>query len=103
MSFTIMHWTGEMERDPSAERIDALITELEHVDEEHPDIALSHESGWTLSAFQDGRVFWENVENDDTPPRWMRGVRREHLRMLFGRLADGDLAAVDSEPWEPSG
>ena len=102
MSFTITHWWGEMEADPSAERIDALIAELEQVDPEHPDIAISDETGWTLSAFPDGRVLWENVEDADTPPRWMRGVQREHLRRLFGQLADGDVAAVDSEPWERS-
>jgi hypothetical protein len=102
MSFTITHRSGAMERDPSAECIDALIAELGEVDPEHPDIAISDESGWTLSAFPDGRVFWENVEGDDAPARSMRDVQREHLRHLFGQLADGDLAAVDFEPWEPS-
>jgi hypothetical protein len=53
-----------MDRDPPLEALDALILELgEPDDPEHPDVAVQHETGWTLSAFGSGLILWENVED----------------------------------------
>lgn len=47
----ITHRSGAMERDPDPTAIEALVKELDRNDAEHPDIAVSHESGWTISAY----------------------------------------------------
>lgn len=100
MSFTITHRMGDMESDPPLDRLRALIGELDADDPEHPDVAVSHESGWTLSAYSDGLVVWENVEEGDDP-RHLRGVARERLLDLFTAVAQGDLDAVEKEAWLP--
>ncbi|MFN2506196.1 MAG: hypothetical protein ABR540_18615 [Acidimicrobiales bacterium] len=81
--------------------MDAVLAELdESPDMEHPDVALSYESEWTLSVFENGLVVWENVaENDE--PRHRRGVSRAEVRRLWQELAAGNLERVNAEEWIP--
>ncbi len=51
-----------MERKPQVERLRELLRSLDIEDNEHPGIALTHETGWSLNALASGRVVWENVE-----------------------------------------
>ena len=98
MSYTITHRMGEMETDPPLDRMGALVEELDDDDREHPDVAVSHESGWTLNAYPDGLVLWENVEEDDDP-RHARNVSRKRLVELFTAVAKGDFDALEKERW----
>jgi hypothetical protein len=75
----------------------AVLGELDTPDAEHPDASLTHESGWSLSAFQSGRLVWENVEEGE--PRHMLGVSRERTLHLWLLLARGDLATIEGEAW----
>ena len=88
-----------MERDPDVTAIERLLDELAAADGEHPDVALSDASGWTLSAFPGGRVVFENVEADDA--RHLAGVARGAIADLMRALATGDLDVVDRQPWQP--
>ncbi|MGP3976706.1 hypothetical protein ACTWQF_22380 [Streptomyces sp. 8N114] len=80
--------------------LDSLDTEA---DEEHPDVSLSHESGWTLSAFRSGLLWWELIADagdDDGPaPGALRGVPREEVLRLFSLLAAGRIDQIESLPW----
>ena len=99
MAFRTTNRWGAMEGDPPIERLRELLQSLEIEDKEHPDIALTHETGWCLSAFPSGLLVWENEEAD--APRHMKGVPREHVFVLWLKLAQGDIAAVEAEPWQP--
>ncbi|MGH9151742.1 MAG: hypothetical protein ACRD03_04995 [Acidimicrobiales bacterium] len=77
-----------------------MVEELASPDVEHPDVAVTHDSGWTLSAFAGGRVVWENVEEGGEPRHRVRVEGPEVVR-LFEALAVGDVAAVDAEAWQP--
>ena len=89
-----------METLSSPEAVGALLAELDAGDDaEHPDVAIAHESGWTLSAFPSGLVVWENVE--DGEPRHLAGVSRERVRAMFDALAAEDLDAVEAQEWQP--
>ncbi len=89
---------GETFNDPSADVMNAVLRELDGpVDEEHPDVSATDESGWCLAAFASGLVVWENL--DENAPRHMRGVSRSEVRDLWRALADGDLATIESKPW----
>lgn len=105
MGFQIRYRYGGMEVDPPLARLATLIGELNsYEDDEHPDVEVSHESGWGLSAFPSGLVVWENDEEQgDTRPyvRHMDGVTRERLLELFHAVARGDLAMVEQQPWLP--
>lgn len=100
MSFSITHVSGAMDHNPPVAVLASLVEELAEVDDEHPDVAVSDESGWTLSAYAGGRVVWENVEDDDEA-RHLDGVRRQQLLVMFERVAAGDLAWIEENPWMP--
>ena len=96
-------WGGD-ERNPSVERLRALVQELdrESEDVEHPDVSLTHETEWCLSAFPSGLLVWENLaDQDDNDARHMKGVPREKVLALWLKLAQGDIAAIEGEPWLP--
>jgi hypothetical protein len=93
MSFIVTHRDGSMESDPPLETLDSLIRELGEADDpEHPDVAVQHETGWSLSAFSSGLVVWGNVE--EGPEQRVSGVSRDDLRPLFRAVADGEIAEV---------
>lgn len=100
MTFTVTNRNGQMLADPPADLIEAVLDELDGPDDpEHPDVSLSHESEWSLSAFPGGLVVFENVEEGE--PRHMRGIERSHLEQLWAALATGDLATLENERWLP--
>lgn len=100
MSFSVTHISGAMDQDPAVSALISLVEELAEADSEHPDVAVAHESGWTLSGHQDGRVVWENVETN-AEPRHLEGVDREKLVALFAALASGDVGTIEAEEWMP--
>jgi hypothetical protein len=77
-----------------------VLDELDASDPEHPDVWLTHESGWTLSAYESSLVVWENPEQR-TEPRHMTGIAREAVLAMWIELSRGDLAAVEAQPWQP--
>jgi hypothetical protein len=101
VAFSITHRSGEMEADVPLDAIEDLIAELASSDPDHPDIAVGHESGWGLSAFPSGLVLWGNVDSDDAERRML--VSRERLLELMRAVAEGDLAELERQPWEPVG
>src|SRR4029078_8456855 len=101
MSFWIAHRYRGDERDPSLDLLSALYDELQTEDEEHPSVALCHESEWCLSVYRGGLLIWENVEDPDIEPRHIDAVSKEHTIALWIKLSQGDIAAIDQEPWLP--
>jgi hypothetical protein len=86
--------------EPGPETMRQVLDGLAHADAEHPDVSLSHESGWSLSAFHGGLLVWENTEDDSVVPGELHDVPREETLRLFGLLAAGDIAPVDALPWQ---
>jgi hypothetical protein len=76
----------------------AILVELDQEDPEHPDTWLIHDSGWSLCAFETGRVVWENADADQ-PPRHMRDVARATVLALWQKLASGAIDEIEREPW----
>ncbi len=102
MSYFIYHRLGASERDPPSTIFPLLLDELEEDldDEEHTSVSVIHETEWTLGFYGAGHVTYENVEEDDGP-RHMRGVSREKAIELMQALANGELEAIETEPWQP--
>lgn len=92
---------GAMQRDPPIEHLRELLQSLDIEDEEHPDVALKHETEWCLSAFPSGLLVWENAEAEADNAGHMKGVLRETVLVLWLKLARGDIAAIEAEPWLP--
>jgi hypothetical protein len=79
-----------------------LIAELDGpLDDEHPDISvLDGDSGWLLSAFQSGKMVWENVENDAGKPRHMVNVSRTEMARVMTLIATGNVDEVEALDWQ---
>ncbi|WP_260825689.1 hypothetical protein [Streptomyces sp. 15-116A] len=81
----------------------ALIVELdEPIDEEHPDVAVTDDdSGWNVSAFQDGTLILEKLDDSDVTPRHIRNVPRAEMLRVMRMLIRGDLLAIEQLDWHP--
>lgn len=101
MAFSITHIDGSMEQPQGTYNLSGLLDELEQADLEHGDIAVGHESGWSLLVLPHGRAIWENVEDDDGEPRHLLGLSRTATLELMELAAAGDLEAVEAHPWAP--
>jgi len=98
-TFVLTHFDGSMDESTSLDEVDDLVAELDAADVEHPDVAISDESGWTLSAYRSGKVLWENVERGDDEYS-LDGVSRDEVIRLFRLVAVGDLDAIHRMPWQ---
>jgi hypothetical protein len=96
--FVTSRWGGDGP-DVSVEHMRQVLQELDLHDDEHCSVSLTHESGWSLGAFESGLLVWENVEEGE--PRHLPVAGREHVLELWQALARGDLERVEREPWRP--
>lgn len=102
MSYHARHrWGGNS--DLPMDQFPALLAELdEHRDDqEHIDVSVVHESGWSVQAYLSGAVVLENVEELDLEPRHLRGASRADVIEMFQQVATGDLDALERWPWAP--
>lgn len=98
MSFFIQHRHGATDRDPPLSALPKLMAELDGPDDpEHNSVALTHESEWCLSVSKGGYVTFENVE--DGEPRRLANVPNEKILRLWQKLAAGEIAELEKEPW----
>ena len=99
MSYHVTHRTAGDSR-LAIERFETLLDELEHADDEHPDISVTHETEWSLSVFGSGFVVFENLE-DGHHPRHAGPLDRAAVLRLTVAVAEGRIADVESESWSP--
>lgn len=95
-----MHRLGDKEPSPPLSDFPRLLQELDPDDTEHDSVAVLHDSGWCLSAMLDGHVVWESIEKGP-PPRHMVKVPERKIIELWTQLAQGDVAGIEAEPWQP--
>jgi hypothetical protein len=100
MSYFVQTRWGDAEQNPSLERMQELLSELDVADAEHPDLWLGHESGWTLSAHETGALVWENPDIA-LGARYMSNVPRRRVLELWLALARGDIDLIEREAWQP--
>ena len=99
MGYHLTRRWGDDESEASLDRMIEALAELDIEDAEHPDASLTHDSEWSLSAYSNGTLVWENLEEGN--PRHMTGVSREQILDLWQKLAIGDLRSIEQEPWQP--
>ncbi len=100
MTFSVTHIDGSMDQPEDMTGFPALLDELADATTEHGDIAVGHESGWTVTVLARGRVVWEIVE-EGTLAQHLDGLTRDDTLVLMALVADGDIDAVDTRPWVP--
>lgn len=99
MAYFMTDLMGETVDQPDENRIREIISGLENADDEHPDVALSHESGWSLSVFSDKTLLWENVEDSSVTPREVTLDSWDAVVGLLLALSRGDIAEVEQADW----
>jgi hypothetical protein len=92
---------GNMERSTDPHAIEEILRTLDTADREHFDISIRLPDGWTVSAFADGNLVFENIEARPVSPRHMKSKSRADALRLMELLAAGDADALESEPWLP--
>ena len=100
MVFSVTHIDGSMDQPEDVSGFRSLLGELADATVEHGDVAVSHESGWTLTVLAGGRVVWENVEEGGEPEH-LDGLSRDETVELMELAAAGDVDAVGSRSWLP--
>jgi hypothetical protein len=102
MSFTMTHRDGGMEEGRESS-LPHLIAELDWPrDDEHPDVCVSDDrTAWAISAFQSGRLVFENLDDSSVAPGHMSGVTREEVLRLLTVLAHGGIEELQGLAWQP--
>jgi len=98
MSYHTTDGEGLTEIEPPRARLADLLDALDDEDA-FPEVTLSHDSGWSLTAFASGVLVLEHLDRTGGE-RVLREVPRGRVLKLWLALARGDLAAVQREPWE---
>ncbi|WP_419995880.1 hypothetical protein [Streptomyces boninensis] len=94
MSYYMNDVMGAAVDEPTEVQIRNILSRLQNADEEHPDVSLGHESGWTLSVYGDKTVLWENVEDPDIEPRQVTLGSWDTVVDLLLKVSHGDFEAV---------
>ncbi|RBQ20033.1 hypothetical protein DP939_09380 [Spongiactinospora rosea] len=81
----------------------SLVAELDGpIDDEHPDVAVTDDgSSWSISAFQDGALVLEKLDDSDIAPRHMRNISRAEMVRAMAMLAQGNVADLQQLDWLP--
>ncbi|SEK17010.1 MULTISPECIES: hypothetical protein [unclassified Variovorax] len=103
MAFNLTHRYGSMDSGSSNSDFLALLRELDDwpEDTEHGSVAVTHESEWSLAASRGGYITFENLEAEGRGERHMDEVPASKILELFRHLVEGNLAAIEQEPWLP--
>ncbi|GAA3486351.1 MULTISPECIES: hypothetical protein [Streptomyces] len=107
MTYFMYDVHGTAVDEPDAETLRALVVDgLADPEAVNPEVSLTHESGWSLTAYAGGLLLWENIEdaedaknaedaeNAERAPDTRDGVARDEVVRLFELLAKGETAAV---------
>lgn len=100
MSYFAYDRIGSTVTSPDDAAMSLLLSSLAAPDPEHPNVSLTHESGWCASVFGSGLVILENAETGEG--LWhMRLPSPQHALDLSRLLSDGQIAAIQLYPWVP--
>lgn len=77
-----------------------LLGELAFADSDHADVAVIHESEWSLTAYKSGYLVLEHLE--DGHAMHLGPVEDEAVRVqLMTGLAEGNIEQVRAALWHP--
>lgn len=96
MSYFMRDLMGTSCDEPNEARIREILGELDNADDEHPDVALEHESAWSLSVFADKTVLWENLDAEAGTEQSVRLAAWEEVVALLLSLSRGEITSVQS-------
>jgi len=82
-------------------RLPTLLDQLEEDEDiEHPDVAVTHESGWSVSLFRSRLIVFGNVESTSQDEVHLYASRAEQL-IASTAVAAGRHDLIADWPWLP--
>ncbi|MET7849074.1 hypothetical protein ABZT48_12735 [Streptomyces avermitilis] len=96
MSYFMNNVMGESIDEPDEATIRSILSGLLGSDDEHFDVSLVHESGWSLSVCPDKVLLWENVEDSSVPARELPLDSWGEVMRALSKLSRGDVQAVNA-------
>ncbi|MFF0741775.1 hypothetical protein ACFYVL_15365 [Streptomyces sp. NPDC004111] len=110
MTYFMYDVQGNAVDEPSAETIRTLVVDgLAEPEAANPEVSLTHESGWSLTAFAGGLMLWENVEEAEegadggSHALTLDDVAAEEAARLFALLAAGEVEKIAGLGWQQTG
>ncbi len=101
MSYHTTDPYGVTELNPSEARLESLLKGLQEQDDaEHPDVSLTHDTGWTLTAYPKGTLTWENLSHAEGRRKLLRFLNAEQILEYWLLLASGQIDVIEKLPWE---
>lgn len=95
---------GVSQLNPDKETMRKVITQLDDPDAEqvdHPDVSLVHDSsGWSISLYPTGIATFENLNDNDAPPKVMTNLSRNAALKLWIDLSKGRIDQLKALNWE---
>ena len=102
MAYVVADWDGCSLGPVPPEEFEDLLHQLQRFGtEEHPDISVHHDSGWSLCIGLSLEVWIENLFEDETRPRHVLGLQMAEVVALMQSMADGDIAGLLAREWRP--
>lgn len=95
----VVHQSGETEIDYPLENLTTLLNELNGIEDEMAQVALTHQSDWCLSINPQGLLMWENNILPLEYCWYMEGVSQEKVVALWHLLAQGEIDKIKQENW----
>ncbi|MCX5203289.1 hypothetical protein OG897_17785 [Streptomyces sp. NBC_00237] len=103
MTYFMYDVHGNAVDEPDAATLRTLVVDgLADPEAVNPEVSLTHESGWSLTAYAGGLLLWENVEDEEAGAATLDEVEGEEVVRLFGLLAEGEVAKVAGVGWQKS-
>lgn len=99
VSYFMNNAMGESVDEPDEAKIRAIVAELQNADNEHFDVSLVHESGWSLSVYPDRSLVWENVNDEAVQPSELTLEAWSDVIDALLKLSRGEVSAVQSLGW----
>lgn len=89
--------------DGTEDGVASLVAELDGpIDDEHSDVSVTDDdSSWNVSAFQEGTLVLENLDDSGVQPCHLQHVSRAETIRLMVMLVCGDLNTLQQLDWLP--
>lgn len=98
MTYFVTHWLGNDESKYPIGRFAELLDELDHADDEHPDVSVTHESEWCLTIDRNTLVILENLE--DGEPVHAGPLSRDEVVNMMKLVAQGQIDRLHDFAWK---
>ena len=100
MASTLTTPKGETIEDPTEDTLANALRELMNDPDEHADLWLDHDNGWTISVVKSGDVFLEDTSDEKERYFTIGPLEEGDIVTLLAAMAQGDMNKVNSYAWE---